>query len=428
MADAYKAIADIEAAVEKLQPIMEIGFRKSHILLDKIEKVKNLQIFADNKFIIPAVFNDPGNGRAVAEGTTLPTARKSSSAKMYGKLIKLVSTTQITWEALQILEGGGSIEDEAKSQVNRLMRGLRKVVNQQLHGYKVNGAIAKVKSKGTDNKTITLYYHCTASPGTDDANEPGSLWCMRGGSVVIDAAADLGTSSNVSNISKILDKETIYLETACAGIAVDDLVVPGEVDPFASGSNLTQYGIAITGLWEHLGNSGTYQGLSRSDYPEICANVFGNSGTLRDISELLLMRALESPFEVTGEANQTDLVMMHPSMERAYWKTLQGMRVFNDNAPIKGADLTGLQAGGLTLTKELMPPGYIIGLNTKSFKWAVGADFQFDKETGKIWRRRGTAGQKHIYTAEAYVYGQLFCVEPPANWIIKDLKADSQMA
>ena len=423
--------SDLGQAVEKMQSAIDVGFRKSLVILDRIQKVQVKEVFSDAKFTVPMYFSDPSNFRAVSQGSTIPTPVKWTKDKAYATAVKIMGTSQITWEASVIGSKGGSLEDEVQRQIKALMRGLKKAVANQIWGHQYNGSIGKVYSVTSGSKLVTLYFTTTSG----GANEPGNMWITRGDRLVIDAAADVGTSNQLYVVDK--RKKGSYTDfyvtenTHLSSVAQGDIVVPGEADANNSGSNVTQYGIALTSMYDHVVDqvSTSYQGLSRSTYPELCANLSTNSGTLRALTELMLLTAEQSPMEVTGNDSDVDLLVGHPSMERAYYKVMQNLRRFIGTDKLEGADPSTLRVGKLPLTTDAFcPPGRIYGIDTSTFKWAVLDDFKFEKRNGEIYALIGAAATQDIYEARLRVFAQLIGLNPPQNWVIEDLQRGEDMS
>ena len=429
MANYFDATQLANLAVEKIQPLVDTLILKKQPLLDRIlqDNWFNPQHgrVAENKYIIPAQVGFPMNIRGTSEGDVLPGSSVSDFVRMNTSLKFMKGRSQITWERNLLGSGGESayiVEDIANKIVNDIGRAFRHRLCSWIYGYTYNGALGSVKS--ASGTTITLNAH------TDSSGEPGVKYLARNMKIIIDGASDFAagseSTSNATTITGIdLSNNTITTEDdISSGVSASDIVVPGEV---VSSTAYDEYGKAITGLRQHINDdTGTYQGLSRSTYPEIQGNVLDNSGSLRALTEALVLQAIDAPMEKTFDSEPAvDFIITTPALSRKWQALFTGYRRFGPNEPLTGANREVRIAGLEPLVDVYCPPGHIFFINRESFIFLTATRGQnyveFERVGGNVLLLVGSAADYDKYEIRGRLSCQLVCTNPGANAVLKDL-------
>ena len=423
-------LSSLNQAMEKLQPGMDEAVRVGVPFLGWIETTTKAEKFAPSKWIQPMYFSLPGNARAVPENTQLPTNVDWTKDRAYVSAIKTVTRADISIEALEV--GAASLENEVRRMSTKLVTDFRVAKQNQIWGTPAaNGVIAVVTAVDSGNKKLTLKWH-----GDGYSMYPGNFYCKPGLKVAIDAGSDIATTTQLHTIASPVDylahPNTIYTSATPTSVTTGDLVVPGEVDPIAgAGNNNSQYLGAVTNMYQHIidQTSATYQGLSRVTYGQaISGIVSGNSGSMRNLTENMLVQAELAPEQITGEPNGKIAWWMHPDMKLGYFKVMNAKKYYLGEEIMAGADVDKLKIGQKTFfTDAFMWPGAICGIARDTFKWLQIRAPGFDKIGGEIFTPLGTSATAHVRTAVYWDYGQLVNNNPSKNTSITDLYRGQDM-
>lgn len=179
-------------------------------------------------------------------------------------------------------------------------------------------------------------------------------------------------------------------------------------------------------------NVATYQGLSRTTYPQLNAQIVdASSATLnfgQVLSEEIVDYADELCFE-RGQMGKPNVLVASRSGARSYWKSLKADRVINDPAGQfqggKGDLFVRLGARVIKVrVARKIPLSRAFLIDTKPFKRLKIGSGKWDDVTGSIWNRvTNSTGRKDAAYAVYIEEEELACGAPARSAKITNLAA-----
>lgn len=211
-----------------------------------------------------------------------------------------------------------------------------------------------------------------------------------------------------------------------ASAASTDYVFVGSANVNGSGAR------EIMGLEGHIDdgtNVATYQGQTRSNFPDVLNSQIINSTTSYSgvASEDLFDFCDATCYERAG--GRPDLILVNRSGQRSFWKSLRGDRVLNDPQ--------GQYTGGKTTLRMMLgdrivevraarkvPVSRGYGIDRSTFRRFKIGSGRWDGVTGSIWNRvQDSTGVKDAAYAVWIQEEELACVHPAKNFKITSLVA-----
>lgn len=412
------------------QPLLK-RIRSENLMKPTLLKVE------DDKILIPAKLGYGMSARIVAESAYLPTSTVSTFGKMTAKVVTVKDRRIISWEAMRKISAGGDYVkgvDAARDVMENIFKSIGHRVETLLWGFPhdtINGVIGTITT-GASSTDQTIKVNASSHNG-----KVGNRWCARGMPIVIASAVDFAgsswsTTNDVRVISSVSTDGTTITLTASHSSTTGDYVVPGE---YANSTRYSDYNCGFNGLYQHVNNNtGTYQGVTRSSYPEFMGNIVttGTAGSNAAVTEAMVDEALDKASEITFAAEDAvpDLILCTPKMRRTLKALNDGVRKYDIGEQV----LVGGEQRKLRILDTLKPvtssyahKGIIWFLRTDSFIFAHqtegnnGESFiEFDKEGG-ILKRVGTAAETDGYETLARFSGNLICPEPNKNTGLRDI-------
>lgn len=144
--------------------------------------------------------------------------------------------------------------------------------------------------------------------------------------------------------------------------------------------------MGLMGICDDGGFVSTFQTLSRTDYPQLKAKVFGNNGTSRNISESILMDVIAR----MREDGATPDIMIGTSFQlKDLCAEMHQQRRFIDDGGELDLGIRGIKVGdGIDFTFDLdCPPGYAFALNKKNIIISEAAPLSFMDLDGNVMSR-----------------------------------------
>lgn len=234
-----------------------------------------------------ANFNPPQVVGQLVDGGTLPTPGNRTEDQFTLKPTLFAGGFQIGWVTRRAGNTNKSAFNggELRRRTEESLTDLAKFVETTYTGTHGTGRRARVESDGTNN------FVCSLPEGTQLLRENMfiSVRTTDGGNTVRDA---LG----YRKISAINHSTRTVTYTGEAGGADDDrtAVAGDHVHPVVEDDQTSLSTLSANGLRGLIDDGtflGTVHGLSRTTYPKLKANVAGNGGTLRNLTEQILIRA-----------------------------------------------------------------------------------------------------------------------------------------
>ena len=163
--------------------------------------------------------------------------------------------------------------------------------------------------------------------------------------------------------------------------------------------------------------------ISRDTYPEWRARVNHNSGTARAISETIIDDAILDCQEASE--GETDLIISSARQYRKASHILTGDRRYTPSMRLRGG-FTALDWGGIPFVWDRDCPidsggdHMLFGLDMDDLMLLELQDWDFDDTDGSVLHRRADYA---YYDATLFYYGQLGCLAPDDQFVIRDLSA-----
>ena len=209
-----------------------------------------------------------------------------------------------------------------------------------------------------------------------------------------------------------------------AGTAVADTLLPETgFGGTVQGDTTTAVGIFLNGLGAIVDDGTavtTFQGISRTSFPQWKATIFANAGTPRDLSLQLLQSLVDVPETISGVP--IDLIVGSYNARNQYLQLLVSQKRFMQEKLDGG--FTVLEYNGKTFLVDVdAPDDTIFGLTRSTIKRFGLFEPRFDDSDGNVLKYIGTADDTFIGFLK--MYGNLGTEQSNANAKITDLNIDS---
>lgn len=379
-----------------LGPIRE-QLNNDIVLLSRLEK--DDESVVGKNFTIPLhVGRNEGIG-STSDGGALPAAGyqgyKSCIVPMryqYGR----IQLTGPTMKASATNEGAfvRALEAEMKG----LARDLKSDVNRQLFS-DGSGVLATATAASTTTKTMVV-------------DSTAKLRVGMKVDIVLKATGVVTDGVSGAVIDAITNATVFTIDTALTNNAA----ITTTYAVYRHGSR----NLELMGLGGIVSNtdpaSGSLQGLAVATYDYWKANVQGNGGSNRTISEVLMQKALDAT-DQAGAGNTTALYTTY-GVRRAYQALLTTNRNYSNTMDLKGG-FKALDYNGLPLiTDKDAPSNKIFFVDESSLKFYRLADWDWMDQDGAVLSR---VSGYDAYEATLFLYSELGCSARNANTLLYDI-------
>lgn len=399
--------------VRYLDPIRE-QLNNATILLNKIQR-DDLMISGKSWTIPLHVSRNTSAGTGIADGGGLPTAGQQGydvtvvpNAYQYGR----ISITGPTIQAAR--DNAGAFVRAVESEVNGLVRDMKKAINRQLHS---NGSDALAfwtanddSSAGTtlvdDNQGNPFVHLPTGGTITCDLIDATDNASVLGTGLVVTLGAQLSTGFSIS-----------WTGTVGGTSADGDYLVP-------TGTK----GYQMMGIAGIIGNADSdvpliattgLQSMPVGTYPYFKAQVFGNSGTKRDLT-LALMQAPLSAIAINSDFTDADVAFMlaNYGVRDKYVSLLLAEKRFVNTMKLDGG-WSGVEFNGIPLVADPQcKRSTLYYIVPETMKILRTSDFNWMERDGAMLSRVPGYDQ---YEAVLYHYGNLGVMTRNANGVLRDI-------
>jgi hypothetical protein len=367
-----------------------------------------------------ANFNPPQNVGNTLDGGTLAPAKDRTEAQYtlvpslftFSMQIGLV-TREIANSSKSAWNGG-----ELRRRTDEVMVDAAKYIESSYTGTHGTGRRARVESDGSNNFVAAL---------------PEGTRLLRENFYISERTTDGGATTGV-DFRKItaIDHSTrtvTYDGADGALVAGQHIHVVVEASQDITTSN--PYPNGLRGLVDDTTFTSTHHGLSKSTYPKLKANVFSNGGTLRNLTEQLLVRACHEIRARSGK-RITDIWTSEGQMEK-YLEFVAPDRRLIRNSPgdtgnmatgYKGTEMVHYGPGievKLNYSYDIVPRElYLLNWDTffhyqaKELGWIDGID--------QLLPTPGSSAYKGSLLGYPIALENIGCDMPLANGVIRDLK------
>jgi hypothetical protein len=335
------------------------------------------------------------------ESEALPTPGQQGHAAARVNLKYAYGGVQLTGQAISLSDTDAKAFAKAlDNEVEGLKNDLKKDMNRQVYG-SGNGAIG-VASGANTGATVPVY----------DAR------LFQVGAVV-----DTQSGTTVDNSGLVIDSVDVaagtvtFTTTPGTALADGDIIVRKGSGVAAAGNR------ELTGLAAIVSDSGTLYNIDPSTEPEWKATVDDNSGTLRALSESLMINMVDS---IRTKGGSTTLILQSLGVRRAYFNLLSQLRQTVNTQQFTGG-FTGLafttDQGEIPVVADPDAPlNKQWFINEDALTYYRDEDWHFIDRDGSMWKQvRDNSGDYDAYYARMVEYHELGTDRRNSHGLIDDI-------
>lgn len=340
---------------------------------------------------------------ARAENTVLPVAQSQQYAAARVSLAYLYGAVELTGQTMELADKNfqafaSAMDEELKG----LRQTLAKDMNRQTYGTSA-GILATANGAGS-----TTTFVCTDAQAQYlevgmvlDIFDTSAAGLMTGGPFVITTIVSSAGTTTVTY-------------TGASGAAT------------ASGDTLHRVGsrnLETIGLKDIVLDSGTLYNVNPASVPVWKSVVSNNAGTLRALSEGLMIKLTD---DIRKNGGKTTVIFTTMGVRRAYFALLQQQRRYTNTVDFKGG-FKGLafttDAGDIPVIADWdCQANRMYYVNEDEIKIYREEDWSFMNRDGSNWQRKITsAGSFDAYQAMMYSYRQLGTHRRNSHGLLDDI-------
>ena len=220
----------------------------------------------------------------------------------------------------------------------------------------------------------------------------------------------------------------VVIDAAITGLANSDFLFPGDGSGHAAGKEA----MGLYGIIDDGGILATFQNIARTAFTAWKAQIvdaqvspFSAGQTL---TEKVVMWADDLTYQRGGGI--IDLFVTSRQGIRQIWADLIGDRSLNDPTSVQGGRgrvsiLLGDRLVPVRVARK-MPQTVAFGLTLKTFKKFVLHEWQWDDQTGSIWKQvTDSTGRKDAYWAYGSMMYEVANTDPQKNFRIENIQDDA---
>lgn len=365
--------------------------------------------------------NPPQNVGQTVDGGSLPAPKERDDVQFQLTPTLFVGALQIGWITRVAGNSNKSAfnRGEYRRRTDEAMEDAAKFIESTYVGTHGTGRRAVVESDGASS-TFTA----RKPEGTRLLREKMYITVRTtdGGATVRDST-DYRTISAIDHSTRVVTYSNTD-QTLVAGDHVHPVVEASQsftTNPFANG---------LRGLVDDATYLTSIHGLSRTTYPKLKANVFGNGGVVRNLTEQLLVRACHEIRARSGK-RITDIWTSEGQVEKYIEFVAPDRRMVVTSKSATQPMATGYQEGDLVhyapgiaarinLSFDLIPRELFL-LNWSTFFHYLSQELGFVDEGGLLKLTPTSSAYKASYLGYVASVENIGCDFPLANGVMRDL-------
>lgn len=363
--------------------------------------------------------NPPQNVGQLVDGGTLPAPKERTDVQFQLTPTLFAGSLQIGWISRSAANSSKSAfnRGEVRRRTDEVVQDTAKFIESTYVGTHGTGRRAQVESDGVN---------------TFVASKPVGVRLLRENMYIsvrtTDGGATVRDSTDFRKITAIAQStRTVTYDGADQTLVANDHVHPVveasqlfTTNPFANG---------LRGLIDDATYLATLHGLARATYPKLNANVFGNGGVVRNLTEQLLVRACHEIRARSGKRideiwtseGQVEKYIEFVAPDRRYTVSgngLQGMATgYQEENLVHYAP--GIKAA-INISFDLVPRELYL-LNWSTFFHYVAKELGFVDEGEMLKLTPASGTYKASFLGYVAAIENIGCDFPLANGVIRDL-------
>lgn len=215
----------------------------------------------------------------------------------------------------------------------------------------------------------------------------------------------------------------LVVDQLAGSLADDDFLFPGD----SAGHSVAKEAMGLFGCVDDGNILATFQNIARADHVAWQGHVIDAQAAPfsagQKLTEKVIMYADDVAFQRGGGV--MDLFVTSRQGARQYWADLTGDRSFNDvRSYTGGKGMLGVQLGDRVVPLKVarkMPSTVSFGLQLSTFRKWVLHEWQWDDQTGSIWKQVVDAnGRKDAYWCYGGILYECGNTDPQKNFRIEN--------
>jgi len=362
---------------------------------------------------------------AIGESSTLPTAGNQGYRKLYVPLRMLAGRVEISLATMRLLTSNdASFVDHVDAEIQGNKNDLMFDVARQVWGTS-NGVIATC---GTTSSSTTVVLATTTT-----SVQLRHLWNDGGMVIDIGTVASPQTVASARTVTSVNETAKTLVISGAAVSTTDGTHFIFRTGNGGASSNSGLFGdgqYELTGMQTAFSDTATLHTLAVATEPQWKANVYGNSGTARDVTEPLITNALMNASIKTGKVPEF-LACSEEVLSAISLLFLQMKRNMMPDVQLKGGyqgiswttpginSKPGANVSAIVADMHA-PAGGLYGFSSDSFVFYVTSEgFEWMDADGAMWSR---VANKPSYEASIVGFAEV------ATTIRRDLVLISDLA
>lgn len=333
------------------------------------------------------------------ENEPLPDARSPKFAAARINLAHLYGAVSLTGQTMELAENNEqAFASVLDSTLEDIKTALAKDMNRQIYGTS-DGILAVVAADGSNTFTVSSAQYLEVGMVID-------VWDPTFASEKLD-------NRNITAISGT----TVTYDGADGTVAASDVVT-------RTGSQQRE----TIGFGQIIKATGQLYNVNPATEPVWASTVNSNGGTLRPLSEGLMIKMIDDIRTLSGKV--PTVIFTSLGVRRSYFQLLSQQRRYNDTMEFAGG-FKGLKfetdAGDTPLVSDYdAPPNKLWFANEKQLKLYEEKDWSFMNRDGSNWQRViQSTGNYDAYCAYMYKYCQTGTHQRGAHGLLSDISEAS---